>query len=220
MFQHRSVPLQAANTSRIPASSDAGGGRLLRSIAERNSAGVGPQFLQNLHFICATGGPESGVAILSADPALCVRLKMPNTIHFHRKRRIGGSICLDSTNRPAISTRPPRQTGTRITEDVHRSGLVRTELQAINKQIEQCCGVLFEAQEIATSRIDMTIDSDLMNLFCRFMTSVIRIPVEKACCSDSAELRYQSDRYSMIRFAVEFRALAVRHGGLNGYQGQ
>ena len=61
-------------------------------------------FLQNLHFNHATGTPESLVAILSADLLRCVRLKMPNAGHFYRKRRILASICLDSRNRPAIST--------------------------------------------------------------------------------------------------------------------
>ena len=56
-----------------------------------------------------------------------------------------------------------------------------------------------------------------MNLFCGFVKSVTKIPVERTRYSDSAELRYQSDRYSTIRNGVEFRALAVRHGGLNGY---
>jgi hypothetical protein len=59
-----------------------------------------------------------------------------------------------------------------------------------------------------------------MNLFCRFFESIGKIRSEQTCCSDSSDLRHQPDRYSTICVDVEFRALAVRHGGLNGYQGQ
>lgn len=58
-----------------------------------------------------------------------------------------------------------------------------------------------------------------MNPFFGFIESAGKVPSEQTCCSDSSDLRYQPNRYSTIRVDVEFRALAVRHGGLNGYQG-
>ena len=60
---------------------------------------------------------------------------------------------------------------------------------------------------------------DEMNPFRGFLESTRKVRSEQTCCSDSSDLRYQPDRYSTIRVDVEFRALAVRHGGLNGYEG-
>ncbi len=60
---------------------------------------------------------------------------------------------------------------------------------------------------------------DEMNPFRGFFESTRKVRSEHTCCSDSSDLRCQPDRYSTIRVDVEFRALAVRHGGLNGYEG-
>lgn len=106
--------------------------------------------------------------------------------------------------------------GSLMIRDEYQQGKVTSN----NKQIEQRCGVLFEAQGIATTLFHRKHESGFMSLFCGFVISVARISVERVCCSDFAELRYQSDRYSTIRHRIGFRALAVRHGGLNGYQGQ
>ncbi len=78
--------------------------------------------LQNLHMTNASGMHESLIAILSADLAPCVRLKMPNTKHSKRKRKIHRSIRMDSTNQPAISTASPRQIGTGINGNLNRFG--------------------------------------------------------------------------------------------------
>ena len=92
--------------------------------------------------------------------------------------------------------------------------------QAKHNKTEQRCGVPFEVQRI-------TIKSTHSDQWGWFVESVLQIhnigsgiSVGWTCCSDSTDLRYQSSRYSMTRTDVEFRALAVRHGGLNGYQGQ
>ncbi len=85
------------------------------------------------------------------------------------------------------------------------------------RQIEQRYGVPFEAHRIEIASDDGNNDSEFMNLFCGFVKSVTKILGERTSYSDSAELRYQSNRYSTISNGVEFRALAVRHGGLNGY---
>lgn len=128
---------------------------------------------------------------------------------------------LSGQHKPACDINPP------ATSDRHTNHLSREpvwfcqyRITSNNKQTEQRCGVPFEGQGIITTPIDRKIDVEFMNLFFRFVTSITRISVECPCCSDSAELRYQLDRYSTIRIDVEFRALAVRHGGLNGYQGQ
>lgn len=85
---------------------------------------------------------------------------------------------------------------------------------------EQRCGVPFEVRQVVASPTGSHNVYVSMNLFFRFAKRVTEISVQSMCCNDSAELRYQTDRYSTIRNYVEFRALAVRHGGLNGYQGQ
>jgi len=89
----------------------------------------------------------------------------------------------------------------------------------INKQTEQRCGVQFEGYQKATTSDQVNNWIDEMNPFRGFFESVWKVRSEQTCCSDSSDLRYQPNRYSTIRVDVEFRALAVRHGGLNGYQG-
>ena len=178
------MPLQAPKASSSHAQSDAGRGRLIRSLIKRNAGWHGGMkrfwtgtsagqtkrkcpkaslsrrrfsgssrvrnraptdslvnrhaslqtrshlngscsFLQNLHFTGATNARPAGIAILSADRASCVRLKMPNTRQFFRKRRIHRFICLDITNQPAISTRPAGQTGVQIIRCVRRVGVTK-----------------------------------------------------------------------------------------------
>ncbi len=221
---------------------------------------------------------------------------MPNAGHFHRKRKFHRSICLDSRNRPAISTPrhakpahesmrresvwpgqnrnseswliqsfettgqqckvfsrsfccldersflnrrfsdsesqtdngtlsliepagfgiPCRRGSFRIRDEYQQGKVTSNNTHRSNNAAE--CRSKFKG--IETTLVFRNHDYESMNLFCRFSNSVTGIPAECACCSDFAELRYQSDRYSTIRHDVGFRALAVRHGGLNGYQGQ
>jgi hypothetical protein len=96
---------------------------------------------------------------------------------------------LSGQHKPACDINPP------ATSDRHSNHLRResvwpgqNRVTSNNKQIEQRCGVPFEAQGIITTPIARKNGAEFMNLFFRFVKSVTGISVERPSCNDSAEL--------------------------------